>query len=221
MKRISLKTMMIMLLIFSLLTPAVALQVKHLGWKDLISKFEFDDPFEALTDDQLSDLGMVARIRQKQEMKREVGDATLEEVKECVSRLELDGIDIDGLLAKRKEIMELRSKRANAVVEDLNGQQVSMPGFALPLEFSGKQITEFLLVPWVGACIHTPPPPPNQIVYVKLEKGMENRGRYTPVVVTGEMAVKPTTKNLYLVDGSSGIDIGYTLQAGSVVPYEK
>jgi hypothetical protein len=71
----------------------------------------------------------------------------------------------------------------------------------------------------VGACIHTPPLP-NQIVYVKVDQGIENRGRYTPVWVTGEMAVKVATKNLYLVDGAAGIDVVYSLQAIQVGPYK-
>ena len=62
----------------------------------------------------------------------------------------------------------------------------------------------------------TPPPPPNQIVYVKLEKGIDNAGRFAPVWVTGEMAVKAATKNLYLVDGSAGINVGYSLEASQV-----
>ena len=70
--------------------------------------------------------------------------------------------------------------------EDLNGQQVRMPGYVLPLEFSGTKITEFLLVPWVGACIHTSPPPPNQIVNVKFDGGIEIKGQFAPMWVTGE-----------------------------------
>jgi hypothetical protein len=212
---------MALLLFVALITPAAALQVHQLGWEDLIKKVEFEDPFETLTPDQLGDLGMVARVRQLQAAGRQVGEGTIKEMKEATLRLEKAGVDIDGLLDRRAEIRELRKQRAHAVVEDLNGARIRMPGYALPLEFSGQKITEFLLVPWVGACIHTPPPPPNQIVYVKLEKGIESRGRFTPVWVTGEMAVKSATKNLYLVDGSAGIDIGYSLAASQVEPYKK
>jgi hypothetical protein len=213
--------MMVLLLTAVLITPAVARQVRQLGWADLIKKVEFEDPFEALTPDQLGDLGMVARVRQLQAAGRQVSEGTIKEMKEATLRLEKAGVDIDGLLARRVEIRELRRQRAHAVVEDLNGEQIRMPGYALPLEFSGNKITEFLLVPWVGACIHTPPPPPNQIVYVKLDKGIKNAGQFTPVWVTGEMTVKAATKNLYLVDGSSGIDVGYSLEASQVEPYKK
>ena len=208
------------LLIVSIAAPSVAVQFKQIGWQDLIKKIEFDDPFIVLSTDQLADLGMVARVRQRQAAGRDVSEGTIKEKEEATGRLEQAGVDIDGLLTKRLEIRELRRQRAHAVVPDLNGQQVRMPGYALPLEYYGTQITEFLLVPWVGACIHTPPPPPNQIVYVKVNEGFENKGRFTPVWVTGEMNVKAATKNLFLVDGSSGIDVGYSLEASQVEPYD-
>jgi hypothetical protein len=212
---------MVLLLAAVFIAPAIAVQVRQLGWGDLIKKVDFEDPFEALTPDQLGDLGMVARVRQLQAKGRQVGEGTIKEMEEAALRLEKAGVDIDALLARRAEIRELRKQRAHAVVEDLNGAQIRMPGYALPLEFSGQKITEFLLVPWVGACIHTPPPPPNQIVYVKVDHGIENQGRFTPVWVTGEMAVKAATKNLYLVDGAAGIDVGYSLEASQVEPYKR
>ncbi len=57
------------------------------------------------------------------------------------------------------------------VVEELDGKLVRIPGFVLPFEYSASgKISEFLLVPYFGACIHTPPPPPNQMVYVTADK---------------------------------------------------
>ena len=210
----------VLLLTAGLISPAVAFPFQQIGWQDLIKQVEFDDPFEALTPDQLLDLSSVARMRELQAQGRKVDEDTLRYYETAAQRLEAADIDIDGLLARRAEIRELREQRARAVVDDLNGRQVSMPGYALPLEYSGTKITEFLLVPWVGACIHTPPPPPNQIVYVKSESGFENKGRFSPVVVKGEMSVKTAQKDLYLVDGSASIDVGYTLRASAVEPYE-
>ncbi|MBI2319708.1 MAG: DUF3299 domain-containing protein, partial [Betaproteobacteria bacterium] len=66
-----------------------------------------------------------------------------------------------------KALEKLRETWNNApVVASLNGARIRIPGFIVPLENSRGQITEFLLVPYFGACIHTPPPPSNQIIHV-------------------------------------------------------
>lgn len=53
------------------------------------------------------------------------------------------------------------------LVEELNGQEVKVSGYVVPLDSDETSISEFLLVPFLGACTHVPPPPANQIVYVK------------------------------------------------------
>jgi hypothetical protein len=211
-----------LLLVVALAVPAVALQMQQLGWEDLVKKVEFEDPFEALTQEQLYQLGTVARVRALQYRKSKTLSASMrKDAEEAETVLQAAGIDINGLLSRREEIKELRRQRAYAVVDDLDGQQVRMPGYALPLEFSNKKITEFLLVPWVGACIHTPPPPPNQIVFVQTAEGIDNHGQFTPVWVSGVMAVKAATKDLFLVDGSTGINVGYRLTEARVEPYKQ
>jgi hypothetical protein len=214
------ETAIVLLLIAGLASPAVASEYQQLDWKDLIKHVEFDDPFLALTPEQLTHLSRVASMREAQARGQSMNEGSQRRAESAIQRLEADEIDIDGLLARRAEIRELREQRALGVVDDLDGRQVSMPGYALPLEFSGTKLTEFLLVPWAGACIHTPPPPPNQIVYVKSEDGIEIRGRFSPVVVMGEMSVKPASKELFLVDGTANIDVGYSVLASAVEPYE-
>ncbi|HEX7812311.1 MAG TPA: DUF3299 domain-containing protein, partial [Burkholderiales bacterium] len=122
---------------------------------------------------------------------------------------------------RRKEITEQRQQRARSVVADLDGKVVRMPGYLLPLEFSGKEVTEFLLVPYVGACIHSPPPPPNQIVHVKADKPFANLAVFAPIWVTGKMSTGSARKSLSLVDGAADIDIGYSMQASVVEPYKE
>jgi uncharacterized protein len=56
-------------------------------------------------------------------------------------------------------------------LESRRGKEVRIPGFMVPFEDGMAGVNEFLLVPYFGACIHTPPPPPNQIVYVRMEGG--------------------------------------------------
>ncbi|MEM7728410.1 MAG: DUF3299 domain-containing protein [Pseudomonadota bacterium] len=74
------------------------------------------------------------------------------------------------------------------VVEDLDGMKVRLPGYIVPLDFSADaEHREFLLVPYFGACLHSPPPPPNQIVYVTSEPAAKIPNIYEPVWLEGEM----------------------------------
>jgi hypothetical protein len=83
---------------------------------------------------------------------------------------------------------QLMDFRVNA---KLDGQQVKLPGFIVPLELDVKGlVTEFFLVPYFGACIHVPPPPPNQLVYVKMDKGISLDSMYSAYWITGTMSTK-------------------------------
>lgn len=78
-----------------------------------------------------------------------------------------------------------RASGPPAVVTALDGQRVRLGGYVVALDFDATKISEFLLVPFVGACIHVPPPPANQIVYVKTGTPFDIKGQFTPVWVTG------------------------------------
>ncbi|MEP3072981.1 DUF3299 domain-containing protein [Maricaulis sp.] len=94
----------------------------------------------------------------------------------------------------------------------LIGQTVRMPGFILPLDYQpGGEIDEFLLVPYFGACIHTPPPPPNQIVYVTLDEPLRVDRLWDPVWVTGELSSDRHMNGLG--------DAAYTMRLISHEPY--
>ena len=204
----------------ALLTPnALADEPRRVMWADLVPKSAaMDNPFLKLTKEQLAWVSDVAAVRDRKDRSDRALSATEREREQTLSRkLEEAGIDVDGLLATRMKIIE----RGRAVNPLLNGQYVRLPGYLLPLEFSGKRVSEFLLVPWVGACIHTPPPPPNQIVHVKPEKPVEMGGMFAPVWVTGQMTTGAIKKSLSLVDGSADIDIGYSLRASRVEPYKE
>jgi hypothetical protein len=95
-----------------------------------------------------------------------------------------------------------------AVVAELDGKRVRIGGYVVPLDFDATKIKEFLLVPFVGACIHVPPPPPNQIIYVKAAEGFEVAGQFDPVYVTG------TLKTARQFTGLAAT--GYTMEADRV-----
>ncbi len=99
------------------------------------------------------------------------------------------------------------------VVEDLDGKLVRIPGFVLPFEYSESgKISEFLLVPYFGACIHVPPPPPNQIVYVTSEKPADLGRQWNAVWAVGVMRTKKHLNNLG--------DTAYTLELQSWEEYD-
>lgn len=73
-------------------------------------------------------------------------------------------------------------------VPELDGRFVRLPGYVVPLESDeGGLLDEFLFVPYAGACIHVPPPPPNQIVYVRLEKPYDFRNLWSPYWIIGKI----------------------------------
>lgn len=90
--------------------------------------------------------------------------------------------------------MDYISKKASPELDALNGKLVKIPGFIVPLEDNSSEIEEFLLVPNPQACIHVPPPPPNQMVYVKMKKKFESK--YGPVWVHGRLNLT-TQKSMY------------------------
>ena len=74
------------------------------------------------------------------------------------------------------------------IIKDLNGRAVRIPGFVVPVEFDEEIITEFFLVPYFGACIHSPPPPPNQMIYVQAAKGLKLETLYDPFWISGKLS---------------------------------
>ena len=201
--------------------PVGASDPTEVGWDDLVPELDpYDDPFEALTPEQLYLLADYAQYQQLQIDGVELSEAALTEMENAKLELEDQGVDIEGLLAMREEVTQKRMQQAYAINPDLDGENIRIPGYMLPLEFRDRDVIEFLLVPYVGACIHVPPPPPNQIVYVTLEEGYPTTDLFTPVWIEGEMIAEKTEQNLTLVDGSDNIPVSYTINAKNVELYE-
>ena len=99
------------------------------------------------------------------------------------------------------------------VVPALDGQLIRLPGYIVPLEVSEDgRTTDFLLVPYFGACIHVPPPPSNQIVHVTSKEGVKLDELYQPYWIVGALQVKASTSEL--------ADAGYQMDAQRIVVYE-
>jgi hypothetical protein len=79
----------------------------------------------------------------------------------------------------------------------LDQKQVKLPGFIVPLELDDNgKVTEFFLVPYFGACIHVPPPPANQMVYVTLKEGVQLDSMYAAFWIVGKMSARGKSTRL-------------------------
>jgi uncharacterized protein len=108
---------------------------------------------------------------------------------------------------------EMRTIWDNAPTRaDLEGARIRLPGYVVPLDNQpGGKIGEFLLVPYFGACIHSPPPPANQIVHVRLKTPAVWHAMDT-VWVSGQLATERSNTDM-------GVS-GYALAADTVEPYK-
>jgi len=100
--------------------------------------------------------------------------------------------------------------------EKLNNKEVKIPGYIIPLEYEGQDIKTFLLVPYIGACIHVPPPPANQIVYVDTAAAWDSLDWWEPVYVTGTIKIESRQMEFFEM-----VDIGYEILAGDVESYQE
>lgn len=106
----------------------------------------------------------------------------------------------------------MQQSKIGGVRQELNGSQVKIPGFVIPLEGDESKVTEFLLVPYFGACIHVPPPPPNQIIYVNFPEGAPIQQLWDVVYVIGTLKTETVSHEL--------AETAYVIQGTAVTEYD-
>jgi hypothetical protein len=122
------------------------------------------------------------------------------------------GLMKDGDPRATEMLKRMREAWNNAPTNnELDGVAVRLPGYLVPLDESGNGIKEFLLVPYFGACIHTPPPPANQIILVQPQKPAKGYHSMDTVWISGTL--KALRSDSYM--GSSG----YRMDSAIVEPY--
>lgn len=125
---------------------------------------------------------------------------------------ELDALREMGVVEHGQLSTPFDQEKGGAVTTEYNGKVVRIPGYLVPLDFDGTSVTAGLLVPYVGACIHVPPPPPNQLIYVTADGSpYEAKGLFEPVYVTGMFGTSAATTQL--------AEVGYALSADLIEPY--
>lgn len=131
---------------------------------------------------------------------------------------DLRGMDLGKLQDSDPRAMEalekLKAAWDSAPLEtSLAGRRVRLPGFAIPLEAKGEKISEFLLVPYFGACIHVPPPPANQIIHVVAERPVSGVRTMDAMWVSGTLGLDRT-------DTGMGV-AGYRMRGDAFEPYTR
>lgn len=204
----------VVLVLFS--GAAMAAAPKDISWNDLRPNLPpLADPLDALDFEQRFELESVLWVRQLTEEERRKRADIVEEAQRYEQQFEERGMPVDKLIEDyvawaRK--MEVRQRTMN---EELNGKTIRMQGYLLPIEFNETGVTDFLIVPYVGACIHVPAPPPNQIVFAKLPEKLKVLDLFTPARISGKLQTKASEKTLNLSDGSAPVPVGYHLTVES------
>lgn len=110
------------------------------------------------------------------------------------------------------DALALIAENGSELMEELDGETVSLEGYLVPLDFEATEAKAFVLVPYMGACIHVPPPPPNQVVFIEYEDGMPmealETNLWTPFRVTGALRAARAQTHL--------AEVGYQMSAESI-----
>jgi uncharacterized protein len=147
---------------------------------------------------QVSDAGLLASEVAPEELIRALVEAP------AGQPVEIDWRTLAGLNYESGEMTD--------AIRAVNGRLVKIPGFMVPLEDFAEQVTEFLLVPYFGACIHTPPPPPNQIVHVFMDGNRKAQIEWwEPIWIEGTLVIEDV-ESIYGVSG-------YRLTGMRIAPY--
>ena len=219
-------------LVLALALPSPAQAAQELTWPDLLPPRAeaVADPFAEMTPEQLADLARAEYLQWWLEDNAEnQGEADGGAIDPEVQRQKLavleqkltdQGLDVDYLLEQVNLERDRRQSQQGLTNARLEGETIRLPGYALPLDPNNpKELQAFLLVPYVGACIHVPAPPPNQIIFVEAPQGIENPGTFSPVKITGALRQEQRTYDLFRVDGSQPVEVGYSLVLDSVEAY--
>ncbi|GAB5437400.1 DUF3299 domain-containing protein [Falsiruegeria mediterranea] len=193
-----------------------------LNWADLIDETaqSYEDPYRDLSAEQLTALVEVARMQSQltatsdDDQRSELG----QRLSDAKTALAEDGVDADWLISQRWVAAERRRNAAWAGDADVDGQIVTLGGYAIPAPADQDGVATMYLVPERGMCSHVPPPPPNQMVRVRLNSDWRPQTIYEPVRLTGQIAVVPTEREVVVVDGPVRMQAAFTMEATKVEP---
>lgn len=118
----------------------------------------------------------------------------------------------EGIVDEQNDVwLPVYDENSTKLNPNLDGAYIKMPGYIIPIDLSTDGVTSFVLVPYVGACLHTPPPPANQLVFVTTQKPWPSDDLWDAVWVTGQMQHEIQTTEV--------AETGYLLKAEAMETY--
>ena len=132
---------------------------------------------------------------------------------DLIPQSEKDLYEKIGLAQLNGEEIDFDESQFGKTRTELNNSQVRIPGFVIPLQSDAQTVTELLLVPFYGACLHVPAPEPNQIIYVKFAEGAPLPEMWEGVYVQGLLKTQSNSHEL--------AQTGYLMQATKIEKYQE
>ena len=145
--------------------------------------------------------------------------AFIERHNAALTLLSMHKVDVDALMKERRKIIVQNGKAGRWPNSEILGQAIRLPGYVVPLTFDEAKVTEFLFVPVAGSCVHTPTPPPNQIVRVDYPRGLAFSSIFEAFWIEGKLVAEDTRSDVVFSDGASNVEAQYSLNATAVEVY--
>lgn len=204
-----------------LATTQASAEPEVVEFSDLADPFAvaFEDPYVTMGVDMLNELKLLVQSDEKlagTDLDEETR-ARLEARRAAAQdKLEANGHDVDVLLEQRWDVARKRQNARMAQNPIFDGVEVAISGYIIPAPQAADGSGFGYLVSQVGMCSHLPPPPPNQLVRVRLRADQQVASLYVPVRVTGLLRIEPSDETIFVLDGDSRMLSGWTLDAETV-----
>ncbi len=190
------------------------------SWQELLPPLtSLETPFASLSAPQLE--AMRTHVRWQTSSAHERSDKSfIAEHDAATALLAKNKIDVENLMRERRKIIAQNNTNGRGPNPHILDKTIQIPGYIVPLALKGSVVTEFLLVPVAGSCVHTPAPPPNQIIRVVYPKGVEFGSIFDAFWIEGELHAEELLNDVSFYDGAAKVESNYSLVARSVDTYD-
>ncbi len=194
---------------------------REIGWADLVDRSAqvYEDPYRDLILKQIRALRDVVSSRDRLAAANVSSDDRLaaeEKLATALKTLDAQDINADWVISQRWLVAERRERAVRAGNSDVDGQIITLSGFALAAPPADDGTPVAYLVPQRGLCSHLPPPNPNQMIRVRLSGNWRPAFAHEPVRLTGRVTIDPTAEVFRIVDGPVQMHATFLMEAEKI-----